>query len=357
MFCLIFQFCDPLVNKFEDTEDAQMYKAKSIQNIPTSAENLTFMTWNIRFGVGRLDWFGDCCGNKVIVGKHDVYANLEKVAELIEETQPDIIFLQEVDVESKRTGYIDQVQWLLNNTYFNYGSYASMWEAQFVPSDGLGRINTGTAILSRWKITDATRIQLPLREDQDALTKYFYLRRNLLKTKIEIPGFDDFWGLCLHLSAFSTDDTKERQLQRVFSELEDLEDATFVIGGDYNLLPPGADSLDYCDEDKCEDESFHKAGDDPQHKEGSYYVEEWDWLQPLYDRYHPAVPLAEYLADEKSYFTHTTKWDKGFWDRKLDYIFSNLTWIAGSDSTYQDACFDRDLSDHVAVSVKWEVTQ
>jgi len=55
----------------------------------------------------------------------------------------DILLLQEVDTDSKRSAYIDQVQWLLDNTAMNYGVYASMWEVQFVPSDGLGRVNTG----------------------------------------------------------------------------------------------------------------------------------------------------------------------------------------------------------------------
>jgi len=349
--------CEPLVNKFEDVSDADMYRAKSMQTAPESVNTLTFMTWNIRFGVGRSDWFGDTCGSSVIVAKNDVLDNLQRIADFIEDTQPDIIFLQEIDVESKRTAYIDQVQWLLDHTYFNYGTYASMWDAQYVPSDGLGPVNTGQAILSRWEITESTRIQLPLRGDQDALTKYFYLRRNLLKTKIAIPGVDDFYALDVHLSAFSTDDTKERQLQTVFDELEKLENVKFVFAGDLNLLPPGSDSLDYCYEDMCEGESFHQPGDDPQHKEGAYYVEEWDWLDHLYSNYDPAVPLSEYLADQPSYFTHTTQWDGGWWDRKLDYLFTNMSWIPGTDSTYQQAAYDGDLSDHVAVSVKWEVVQ
>ena len=39
-------------------------------------------------------------------------------------------------------------------------------EVDFVFSDGLGRINTGNAILSKFEITDAKRIKLSLRTDQ-----------------------------------------------------------------------------------------------------------------------------------------------------------------------------------------------
>ena len=74
----------------------------------------------------------------------------------------------------------------------NYGVYASMWEVQFVPSDGLGRVNTGNAILSKWPLSEAERIQLSLRGDQDALTKAFYVRRNVLKAVVNYPG-NPFW--------------------------------------------------------------------------------------------------------------------------------------------------------------------
>ena len=63
-----------------------------------------------------------------------------------------------------------------------------MWEADLIPSDGIGRINTGNAILSKYELSDAERIQLRLRTDQDDLIQYFYLRRNILKARIPKLG-------------------------------------------------------------------------------------------------------------------------------------------------------------------------
>ena len=71
----------------------------------------------------------------------------------------DIVLLQ-VDIESKRSGFMDQVQFLLDNTNLNYGAYASVMEVDFVFSDGLGRINTGNAILSKFKLTEARELSL-----------------------------------------------------------------------------------------------------------------------------------------------------------------------------------------------------
>jgi endonuclease/exonuclease/phosphatase family metal-dependent hydrolase len=103
--------------------------------------------------------------------------------------------------------------------------------------------------------------------------------------------------------------------------------------------------------DRRDDESFHGPDDDPKHKEGSWFGPEITWMQDLYVAYPSAVPLADYQNNESHYFTHTTDRNAPY-DRKLDYLFTNRTWIAGSDSTYQVA---RPWSDHAGVSVKWEV--
>lgn len=345
--------CEPLVTRFEETEDVTLYKSHAQQDAPSAVDKIRVMTWNIRFGAGRIPWFGDSCGDRVLLSQEEVEINLKGIAEAINRIKPDILILNEIDIQSKRTAYIDQVQWLLDHTYFNFGVYASNWKAQFIPSDGLGRMDAGNAIFSRWSPGEAIRIQLSLRGDQDALTRYFYLRLNILKTKINLPGLDNFYIVATHLSAFSTDDTKQKQVNELMRELSKLNDnnSYFIMGGDLNLLPPGAQKTDYCFEDICQGESYHGPHDDPLHKEGSNYTPEKIWLQPLYDNYQPAIPLQEYLANESRYFTHSTSADH-FWDRKLDYLFTNYQWISGSDSTHQNI---RGFSDHVAVSADWDL--
>ena len=82
------------------------------------------------------------------------------------------------------------------------------------------------------------------------------------------------------------------------------------------------------------------------HKEGSDYTPEKEWLADLYDSYSCAVPLALYRADQSRYFTHTTK-PRHFWDRTLDYLFTNYRWADNSSVTHQDALTQ---SDHAPVS-------
>lgn len=355
LIILIGQFisCEPFATQFEDIEEGIFYSANKIVTPPSNVSELKIMTWNIRFGIGRILWFGDSCGDRVIMNDGEVYPNLRNITKVINDTQPDIIFLQEVDINSKKSAYIDQVQWLLDNTYFNYGAFAFSWKSPFVPSDGLGRIYSGIAILSRWNFQEALRIQLPRREDQDGLTNYFYIQSCILKTKISIPDQDNLYFFNTHLTAFATDDTKKKQIDVIMQELDKANSSgnQFVLGGDFNLIPPNSDSTDYCFEEMCSDESFHRSGDDPLHKEGSDYTPEITWMQPLYNSYTPAVALNTYGSNQSEYFTHTTRLDTD-WDRKLDYLFTNMNWRGGSEYTNKNGT---NISDHAAVSAIVEV--
>ena len=63
-------------------------------------------------------------------------------------------------------------------------------------------------------------------------------------------------------------------------------------------------------------------------------------------------------ANNAAYFSHTTDQD-GFWNRKLDYIFSNGQIVPGSGLVHQDEAHGgmatMPLSDHAPVSVELEL--
>jgi len=361
---ILFYFgCDPFVNEFPDSYEPLMFYADNIPNSSLVYDGgvVKVVTWNIRFGSGRFPFFGDSCGEGVLVDDETVQNTMESIADELNSIGADIVFLQEVDLESKRTGYLNQVQYLLDNTYLNYGVYASMWEADLIPSDGIGRINTGNAILSKYELSDAERIQLRLRTDQDDLIQYFYLRRNILKARIPKldQGEKQFFAVDIHATAFATDDTKEQHISKYIEVLNKINNASdiFVTGGDLNAVPPGA-TTDYCESDMCIGETFHSDLSDSFHKEGSFFENfpnEPDILFPLYETYLPAIDTTSYNMPE--HFTHApvtsmindltyTKYD-----RKLDYLFTNGGWMVGSGNTHQSAW---QISDHMPVSAVFD---
>ena len=347
--CLLTTSCEPLATSFDDTEGATCYTSGSISAVPDTFTVVRVMTWNIRFGAARILWFGDACGDRVNLTTDEVYNTLEAIAEKINEVKPDILFLQEVDLKSKRSAYIDELQWLLDHTYLNYAVCGSQWKAQFIPSDGLGRMDEENAILSRWPISNAQRIQLALRDDQDKLTRYFYERCCMVTGQIEIPHILNFYAVNIHASATASYDIKQQHISQFKSELDRISGSGgwFVAGGDLNTLPPGSDTTDYCMQDKCSWESFHSAGDNPLHKEGSNYEPEKHFLDALYSSYQCAVPTEVYRQNQFRFFSHTTR-PQHFWDRTLDYLFTNYHWAPNTVVTHQDAVTQ---SDHAPVSV------
>jgi endonuclease/exonuclease/phosphatase family metal-dependent hydrolase len=345
-FILILGSCDPFNTGFNSTEPAKNYKADNLTDY-NSKNDILVMTWNIKFGGGRLDFFFDCYGNRSIMTKTEVMNNLEALASKINQVNPDILLLQEVDVLSKRSAYINQIQYLLNHTNLNYGTYASQWKADFVLSDGIGKVDSGNAILSKWEITESTRISLPLISEQDSLTQYFYLKRNILKAKIVMDS-TEFYVLNIHTSAYSNDGTKKKQLDRFKTELDLINNSgeIFIAGGDLNTIPPGSDKLSDFPDSVCEDEEF----------QADNFTEEQTWLNDFYSDYTPAISLTDFANDNSLYFGHTTNKD-GFWNRKLDYLFTNRIFSGGivHQNTTSGGMETMPLSDHAPLIATFSV--
>src|SRR5690606_34437808 len=229
--------CDPFQTQFEPSEEAVLYRAKQVREVPHQTR-LRVMNYNIKFGGARIDFFFDCHGDEVLMTRATVEKNLSALAELIRAYDPDILFLQEVDIMSKRAAYVDQVKWLLDATDLNYGAYASHWKADYVPSDGIGAVDSGNAILSKWPLKNAERVSLPLRTDQSGIERYFYLKRNVLIADVELSSSVRL--VATHTEAYSQDGTKAEQV-RLFEEQLNRAPGIVIGAGDLNSLPPGSE--------------------------------------------------------------------------------------------------------------------
>ena len=347
--------CEPFAKSYLPKSNPKMYKADEYVSPTPNPNQVKVVTWNIRFGAGRLPWIIDSCGENALADYDSVEIIMQKIADTLNVMDADIVLLQEVDIESKRSGFIDQVQFILNNTNLNFGSYASVMEVDFVFSDGLGRINTGNAILSKYEITDAERIKLRLRTDQSTLVQYGYARRNIVKAKIPelSQGTKNFYAVNIHATAFATDSTKQKHINKYVETLTDIQDSEdyFVTGGDLNSVPPGS-VIDFCESDKCDGEECDEDYENNKAYQGSYFEHfegEPDILVPLYNAYNAAIDLEN--ANLSSHYTHapSTSFERNNikYDRKLDYLFTNKNWVEGTTSTHQSAW---QISDHMPVS-------
>lgn len=359
--------CEPLATEWNPTEREPVVVHEAARIVrPTNAnpDELRVMTWNTKYGAGRIDFWFDLWGDRVQMSEAEVQTNLRGIYDLIEEVDPDILMTQEIEINSRRSAYVNMVKGILDNTSMNYAAYYPTWRARYVPSEGLGRIDMGNAIFSKYPIRSAERIPQEDRTDQDPATSYFYLHRAVGRAVIDV-GARNVVAMVVHTEAYDQDGTKGRQLVQI-AELMNEENGSFVVGGDFNALPPVAVKTK-----GFPDESPEALGTD--FEQPPYDTDE---MQPFFDDFVPAIELERYgttQAQQRRYFTHSvigrdrtgTDGMPGFWSRTLDYLFvaSRDSWVPDSGDVLQAPGHGSppiesdpmDLSDHAPVVGTWEL--
>ena len=234
------------------------YHPKSIQTekvyntdsspVLKSGQKIKVLIWNVQYMAGKNYVFyydlPGFSGPDERPSTADIEATFKRVVGVIADENPDIILLQEIDVGAKRTDYEDQIARLLNMLPPEYNNYASAyyWKALFVPHPRIkGKVGMKMVTISKYKLKNAKRYQLP-EIPADIATKQFNIKRCILETRFEIKGSRDLVVLNTHLDAFAQgSNTMEQQVDLVSDLLTSLDGdgLPWLIGGDFNLLPPG----------------------------------------------------------------------------------------------------------------------
>jgi endonuclease/exonuclease/phosphatase family metal-dependent hydrolase len=220
-----------------------------LANAPLLSSNQSFkvLSYNVQFMAGKdyVFWFDvpDANGPDNRPSPDAIQRTTEDVAKIIIDENPDFVFLQEVDDGAKRTDKQDQLKALLALLPDNYSHHTSAfyWKSGFVPHPRvLGRTGMKLSIVSKHPITSAKRHQLALTPD-NILAKHLGIKRAVLEARIPLAEGGELVLLNTHLEAFSKQsDTLQKQVDHVRTLLQNLNDqkTPWVIGGDFNLLPP-----------------------------------------------------------------------------------------------------------------------
>ncbi len=358
-------------------EEVPRFKAKAEHPAPAANPTaLKVMAWNVKYGACRVDFYFDFWGDRNQLTTTEVNDCLTKIAALIREYDPDVLITEEIEVGSKRSAHVDMVRFLLENTNLQYGMYAATWDARYVPSDGVGRVNLGNAIHSRYPIVKAERIRQADRTDQDPLTATFYLKRGVARAEVDIGGGRTVAIYGVHTEAYDQDGTKQKQIKQLY-DLAKAETLPWMMGGDFNELPPVCDErADAGTPEGCDGKLRLKGFIDERASAMGTQFEQPPYtpsvMKPFYDDFSSSITLAQYgLGDvaQQRYFTHSvlgpdSKNDEGVpgnWNRTLDYLFIRKTdtWRntdviqgPGPFGITQDALR---LSDHAPVVGTWEL--
>lgn len=210
-----------------------------------SGTELTVLSFNTGYsGLGwESDFFMD--GGEQVRPKSRAYVqeNMEGIAALLQQTEADLYFLQEVDRESKRGYGIDQSAYYPEALQLA-SAYALNYACAYVPYPlpTIGKVYSGIQTLSAYRLEDAERVKLP--SPFSWPVSVANLKRCLLVTRMPIAGSDKEIVLVnLHLEAYDDGEGKLAQTQMLWELLtEEYEKGNYVIaGGDFNQAFP--DSL------------------------------------------------------------------------------------------------------------------
>jgi len=208
-----------------------------------SAEgSFSVLSWNIGYaGLGAgSDFFMDGGKDSRSADKMTVSEYLAGIyGTLYGETAPDLILLQEVDIDSARTYGIDETAQLAASV----GVHALNYACPFVPIPfpPMGKVNSGLYTTANTAIESAERISLPCPFSWPL--RIANLKRCLLVSYLPIEGSDRQLVLVnLHLEAYDDGEGKIAQTRQLNEFLQsEYDKGNYVIaGGDFNQVFPGS---------------------------------------------------------------------------------------------------------------------
>ncbi len=216
----------------------------------SAGSSLKLLTWNIGFGAlgDNADFFMDGGTMVNTADEARVNSNMAGICSFIEETSPDILFLQEIDRDSARSYHISEYGVVGEQLPEYCSSFANNFKVAFLPYPipPIGKVDSGIATFSNCGVTSAERVQLPIPFSWPI--RMINLKRCLLVSRIPVEGTDKELVLVnLHLEAYDNGEGKIAQTKMLADLLEaEGEKGNYVIaGGDFNQTFPGVDKETY----------------------------------------------------------------------------------------------------------------
>jgi endonuclease/exonuclease/phosphatase family metal-dependent hydrolase len=287
--------------------------------------SLKIISWNISFAQG------EGSGGERYTPRSEIEMKqaLDGIASFLKSQDPDIILLQEIDFDSKRSYYTDQLNYLSNALGYRYSAKALSWKAGYIPypyfpiKNQFGKIRSGGAVISKWPINSNSIFLHPKPDTHSWWYNAFYLFRYSQVLSFNVAG-KTFSAINNHLEAFAAQN-RQLQAQKLIEIIGENHVEVAFIGGDFNTIPRDSKVKSFIDGDNYE------------------FDETYCIFESMKD-FREIVPHKEYIKSEKSYFTFPAKGP----NRRLDYIFVN------SKYQFENVEFHHpgEMSDHLPISVE-----
>lgn len=213
------------------------------------SKELSIVTWNIGYGglASDADFFMD--GGKMVqtTTEKALKSNLDAIASNLNSFDADIVLLQEIDKNSKRSFGFDETKFihdkLLTSKY--QANFAENFKVKYVPYPipPIGRVDSGIMTLCKNQISEATRYSLPVPFKWPQ--RVANLKRCLSISRLPIDATSkELVIINLHLEAYDDGEGKKAQTEILNEYLQsELKKGNYVIaGGDFNQTFSGIDA-------------------------------------------------------------------------------------------------------------------
>ena len=232
------------------------YRPKAIEDVKFSSgsdkisanKEISLISWNIGYsGLGKFEDFFMDGGKKVQPdSKKIVQMYFSGIKDTFVKNPSDIIFMQEIDINSKRSYHINEVE-ELKSTVNKKSAFAYNFRCPYVPIPFpmIGQVNSGLATLHNFEIENACRLALPVPFKWPV--SIANLKRGLLVERLPVYENNEKNGKYLvlinaHLEAYDSGEGKIAQTKMLMNILtSEFEKGNYVIaGGDFNQSFPGS---------------------------------------------------------------------------------------------------------------------
>ena len=205
------------------------------------------LSWNIGYGAlgDNADFFMD--GGRMVntADAARVERNMADIRAFLEAEAPDLILLQETDVNSDRSHHVDESAALAQSFPAYEALFAYNYKALYVPYPlpPIGHVEAGLLTLSTYPIAAAERVQLPCPFSWPM--RLINLKRCLSVSRIPVEGTGrELVLINLHLEAYDDGAGKTAQTAMLADLLSaEADKGNYVIaGGDFNQVFSNVDT-------------------------------------------------------------------------------------------------------------------
>jgi len=233
------------VSDYKPDATELVFESENPDTIDVDIE-LNLMIWNIGYcGLSDdMDFFYDG-GEQVRTSKKNVYENFDFIKSTLKNNDTlDFILLQEVDLHSKRSYYLNELDSFIQVLPDFKSFLGKNYDVSFVPTpptNPLGRVKSGLVSFTKYNPKSVIRYSFP--GNYSWPVKLFMLDRCFLVKRFPTSNQKELVVINTHNSAYDDGSLKKQQMEYLKTFLlEEFNKGNYIIvGGDWNQNPPDID--------------------------------------------------------------------------------------------------------------------